>query len=85
MSGQSEVSMSNDPKGARARADANLDKAQRTTDEAKALADFDLNAARTKTARLRKLRFAKEAREGVTELDTAPKPKKAKTKSRASD
>jgi hypothetical protein len=54
------------------------DNFRKTTDEAKSLADSDLEKARKKTERLRRLRLAKEAGEGVTELDKKPAQKKAK-------
>ena len=70
--------MGNDPKGTRARAEATFDKTQRTTDDAKAHVDKERDAVRRKTERLRKLRLAKEAGEGVTEpRQEADRSKKA--------
>jgi hypothetical protein len=59
------------------------DNFRKTTDEAKSLADADLESARKKTERLRKLRLAKEAGEGVTELDKKPARKNVKPRRRA--
>jgi len=64
--------MAEDPQSSRERAEAKLNKAQRITDDARAQTDADLQSARRKTDRLRKLRLAKEAKEGVTEPDRKP-------------
>lgn len=69
--------MSNDPKGARSRAEARFDKAQRTTEDAKAQTDAVLKATRQKTERLRQMRLAQEAAAGKTEIDKKPARKKA--------
>ena len=74
--------MTDDPKGARARAKSKFAQAQRTSDEAKALAGSELSAVRKKTERLRKLRLAKEAGEGVTELDKKPAARKKRKATR---
>jgi len=74
--------MVDDPKGARERAESKFAQAQRTSDEAKALAGADLDAARKKTERLRKLRLAKEAGEGVTQLDKKPVARKKRKATR---
>jgi hypothetical protein len=58
--------------GARERAEAKFDKAQKTTDEAKGVVDTELQATRKKTALLRQERLAKEAAEGVSDLDKKP-------------
>ena len=67
-----------DPKNARSRAEERFNKAKRTTDEAKASADAALTATRKKTARLKAERLAKEAAEGVAEIDKKPRSKKPK-------
>ena len=67
---------SRDPKGSRERAQEKFKRAQRNTDEGRAEIDADLDASRSKTTRLRKQRLAKEAAEGVTELDKKPAAKK---------
>jgi hypothetical protein len=64
------------PSSARERAEARFDKAQRSTDEARAITDSELSAARKKTERLRKLRLARESGEGITEIDAKPAKKK---------
>ena len=70
----------NDPKGARDRAEAKFNKAQKTTDEAKkAAVDSERHATRTKTARLKEERLAKEAAEGRSELDKKPKARKSRS------
>ena len=69
----------NDPKGARDRAEAKFNKAQKTTDEAKAAVDSERHATRTKTARLKEERLAKEAAEGRSELDKKPKARKPRS------
>ena len=51
--------------------------AQATNSEVKKLIDVELNATRKKTERLRALRLAKEAKDGMTELDRkTAKPKR---------
>ena len=70
-----------DPKNARSRAEERFNKAKRTTDEAKATSDAILEATRKKTARLKAERLAKQAAEGVSELDSKPakKPRSKRT------
>ena len=60
--------MSTDPKDARKRAEAQFDKTQKTKREAVSQTESDLQATRTKTAKLKGTRLAKEARNGKTEL-----------------
>jgi hypothetical protein len=67
--------MDDDPKRQRNKAEARFD-ALKSTDEAKSIIDSDLEAARKKTERLRKLRLAKEAGAEITEIDKKPTPKK---------
>ena len=69
-----------DPKGARDRAEAKFNKAQRTTDEAKSATDAERQATRTKMARLKAERLAKEAGEATSELDNKPRAKKPRGK-----
>jgi hypothetical protein len=71
--------MGKDPKAPRKEGLNPFEKAERTTREAKSLADADLDAARKKTARLREERLAKEA----SEREAEPKPKKSKPTRRA--
>jgi len=61
---------------ARRRFEARFSKAQKTTEEAAAIVGADLDAARAKTTRLRDERLAKEAREGISELDKKSNRKK---------
>ena len=56
--------MPRDPKRAGENIKARVDKAQRTTEDATAKTAGDLDAARSKTTRLRAQRLEKEAREG---------------------
>src|SRR5688572_11262731 len=51
--------MADDPNGARARAEPKFSKAQRTTDEARAVTDSEIEATRKKTARLKAERLAR--------------------------
>jgi hypothetical protein len=74
-----EARMAVDPKGPRERPE---DKAQRITDDAKAHVDKEREAVRKKTERLRNLRLAKEAVEGVTEIDKKPAARKNRTATR---
>ena len=52
--------------------------AQATDSEARKLIGAELDATRKKTDRLKALRLAKEAREGLTELDRKPAKRKSK-------
>jgi hypothetical protein len=61
--------MTTTPKDTRDAAEAKFSKAQKTSDEVKGIVDTELQATRKKTARLRQERLAKEAAEGVSELD----------------
>ena len=45
---------------------------KRTDSEARALIDVDLQETRKKTAKLKAQRLAKEAREGIIDLDKKP-------------
>jgi hypothetical protein len=65
------------PEDARHRAEARFSRAQQITEAATAIIQSELSAARAKTARLREERLAKEAREGVSELDEKPKGRAA--------
>jgi len=67
--------LSSDRKDARGHADAQFSKRQTTDRESRALIDTELQSTRKKTARLKAQRLAKEAREGITELDKE-KPRK---------
>ena len=67
-----------DPKDARSRAEAQFSKKQVTDRESRALIDTDLQATRKKTAKLRAERLAREAREGITDLDRKEPPTKRK-------
>ena len=77
--------MARDVKGGRSQAEERFDRARKTTEEAMSIIDLERDAARKKTARLREMRLAKEASEGVTPIDKKPatkKPKKAAAKKR---
>jgi hypothetical protein len=67
---------------ARGLAEARFDKARKTTETAQALIDSELAAVRAKTKRLKAARLAKEAGEGVTELDKKKGGKTGKAKKR---
>jgi hypothetical protein len=64
------------PEETRQNVEARLAKAQKTTDDASAIIQAELEAARAKTARLREERLAKEAREAASELNRKPRRKK---------
>jgi hypothetical protein len=68
--------MARTAKGDRSLAEERFDRARRTNDEAMAIIDLERDAMRKKTARLRKLRLAKEAEAGITPIDTKPPTKK---------
>lgn len=70
--------MAIDPKSGRSQAEARFDKALRTNEEARSIIEMEREAMRKKTARLRKLRLAKEAEAGITPIDKPPAKKKAK-------
>jgi hypothetical protein len=57
--------MTGQKKSARTRAEEHFNKAQKTHEVATALIDKELQAVRSKTARLRAARLAKEAEEGL--------------------
>jgi len=61
----------NDTSG-RSREGERFDRARHTHDEAMAIIDLEREAMRKKTARLRKLRLAKEAEAGTTIIDKKP-------------
>ena len=67
--------MSADPRSARKRAEAQFDKTQKTKGEAVSQIESDLQATRTKTAKLKVTRLAKEARDRKTELDGKQVPR----------
>ena len=60
-----------------------FEKADRTTREAASIAGADLDAARTKTARLKAERLAKAAAEGTSELDKKLGAARSKPKRRS--
>ena len=66
----------------RSQAEVRFEKAQKTTAEARAVIENDLSAARKKTAHLRQLRLAKEARVGNNEPDKEADRKSAKVRRR---
>jgi hypothetical protein len=65
-------------KGDRSQAEERFDRARKTNEEANSIIDLERDAMRKKTARLRKLRLAKEAEAGITPIDKKPATKKAK-------
>lgn len=69
--------MTPDPMDIRSRAEAQFNSRQTPDNEARRLANADLQATRKKTARLKAQRLAKEAREGVAELEQK-KPRQGK-------
>jgi hypothetical protein len=71
--------MANNAKGDRSQAEERFDRARRTHDEAKSIIDLERDAMRKKTARLKKLRLAKEAEDDAASLKKPPAKKKAKT------
>jgi hypothetical protein len=65
---------------ARSQAETRVEKAQKTTAEAKSVIENDRTATRKKTEHLRQLRLAKEASARITELDKEADRKSTKTK-----
>jgi hypothetical protein len=72
--------MAMNPKNGRSQAEERFDRATRTNNEARAIIELERDALRKKTARLRKLRLAKEAEAGITVIDKKPAPKKKVSK-----
>jgi hypothetical protein len=72
--------MAKTEKGGRSPAEERFDRARKTNDEAMSIIDMERDAMRKKTARLRKLRLAKEATDGVTPIDKKPTKKAAAKK-----
>ena len=70
--------MARDSKTSRSQAEERFDRARKTNEEARSIIDLERDATRKKTARLRKLRLAKEAEAGITPIDEKPAAKKAK-------
>jgi hypothetical protein len=68
-----------DPSKKRSQAEAQFKKAQRTTEGAKAMSEYNAErqAERAKTARLKELRLAKEATDKATEIKLITEKKKA--------
>lgn len=71
--------MTPDPKDVPGRSENRFEKARTTDRESRKLIDADLQSTRKKTAGLKAQRLAKEAREGITELDK--KKPRGKTRS----
>jgi hypothetical protein len=71
--------MARNDKSDRSQAEERFDRARKTNDEAMSIIDLERDAMRKKTARLRKLRLAKEAEAGITPIDQKPAAKKRKT------
>lgn len=71
------ASMARNDKNGRSQAEERFDRARRTNDEAMSIIELERDAMRKKTARLRKLRLAKEAEAGVTPIDKPPPRKRA--------
>ncbi|HEX9903337.1 MAG TPA: hypothetical protein VGA77_00075 [Propylenella sp.] len=71
------------PKNTRSEAEERFSRAQRTTETATGIIAAEREAILKKTARLRKLRLAKEAREGETVLDKKPAKKSKKPAKKA--
>jgi hypothetical protein len=72
--------MAMNPKDGRSQAEERFDRASRTNNEARAIIELEREAMRKKTARLRKLRLAKEAEDGITVIDKKPAAKKKAAK-----
>jgi hypothetical protein len=70
--------MARNDKGDRSQAEERFDRARKTNEEARSIIDIERDATRKKTARLRKLRLAKEAEASVTPIDKKPAAKRAK-------
>jgi hypothetical protein len=70
--------MARDAKSGRSQAEERFDRAKATTETATSIIDIERDAMRKKTARLRKLRLAKEAESGATPIDKKPSPTKRK-------
>jgi hypothetical protein len=70
--------MAKTDKGSRSQAEERFDRARKTNDEAMAIIDIERDALRKKTARLKKLRLAREAEEGTTLIDKKPPARKRK-------
>jgi hypothetical protein len=68
--------MARNDKGDRSQAEERFDRARKTTEEAMSIIDLERDARQKKTARLRALRLAKEAEEGLTPIDKKPAAKK---------
>lgn len=64
--------MAMNPKNGRSQAEERFDRARKTNDEARSIIEIERDAMRKKTARLRKLRLAKEAEDGLTVIDKPP-------------
>lgn len=75
--------MAKTDKGSRSQAEERFDRARKTNDEAMSIIDVERDAVRKKTARLKKLRLAKEAEDGITPIDKKPPPRKRKAPTKA--
>ena len=72
--------MAMNPKDGRSQAEERFDRASRTNNEARAIIELERDALRKKTARLKKLRLAKEAEAGIAVIDKKPAAKKKAAK-----
>ncbi len=74
--------MPSNAKSGRSHAEERFNKARKTDEEARAIIDLERDALRKKTARLRKLRLAQEAKEAAAPAKTPKKavPKKSAAK-----
>lgn len=70
--------MAVNPKNGRSQAEERFDRARRTNDEARSIIEIERDALRKKTARLRKLRLAKEAEAETAPIEAKPAAKKKK-------
>jgi hypothetical protein len=76
--------MMSQPKSARTRAEERFDKARRTHEVASSLIEQELRAVRSKTAKLKAARLAKEAEDAASEASVKkPAAKTRKTARRA--
>ena len=75
--------MARDVKGGRSQAEERFDRARKTTEEATLDHRLERDALRKKTARLRELRLAQEAADGITPIDKPKKPAAKKLKAAA--
>ena len=70
------VGMAKTEKGSRSQAEERFDRARKTNDEAMSIIDIERDATRKKTARLRKLRLARDAEAALAPVTKKPATKK---------